>query len=69
MKENDGLNTHNQVVPGSSPGGPTKYKRAADVMFAALFFANGWSIKPFAHNIMAHLFQDYVYVPKPGREP
>ena len=35
MKENGGLNTHNQVVPGSSPGGPTK--KESQNNFVALF--------------------------------
>ena len=37
MKEKYGVNTHNQVVPGSSPGGPTAINKRLQVFVAAFF--------------------------------
>jgi len=36
--------THNQGVPGSSPGGPTGIKQLEELILAAFSFTCSWSL-------------------------
>jgi len=49
MKENYVVNTHNQVVPGSSPAGPTLINKALSEMEVPCCF---WDVTTFSNKIL-----------------